>query len=144
MRWLLLLTACLGGSKPDDTAPDSGDTAPDSGDSGLQCAPAGVYGDPEWSLEVAGDCSATLLGFCGTGAIAALNIDDAGAFSVEVSWDWQGGGPSGGSAIASFVGGVVDGAVSGTLSWDQQSRTVQATLGETPGSGLGVDQCPLD
>ena len=136
-----------------DTGADSGDTDTgtdtDTGgdtDTGTTptCVPAGIYGDPNWSLEVAQDCSALLKGFCGDGSIVALPMSEAGAFSVSLTWDWQGAGPSGGEDPATFVGTVAAGVVDGTLSWGSTADTVHAELGVTPGTGLGLDSCPLD
>jgi len=122
---------------------ETGETG-ETGDTTV-CATAGLYGDPNWSLEVKEDCSAFLQGFCGEGSIARLDLEGGtGAFSVELTWLWQGAGPSGGEDLATFVGTIERDVVDGTLTWGGADHAVTAALGVTPGSGLGLSSCPLD
>ena len=124
----------------------TGDTS-ETGETGSQstCATAGLYGGPDWSLEVREDCSALLEGFCGEGAIERLDLDaDAHAFSVALTWTWQGAGPSGGEDPATFVGTIDRDVVAGTLTWAGADHDVTAALGVTPGTDLGLSNCPLD
>jgi hypothetical protein len=68
----------------------------------------------------------------------------AGAFSVDFTWSWQGGGPSGGDDPAVFSGTVGGDIVDGHLTWADVVQVVHAELGMTPGSPLGLDDCPLN
>jgi hypothetical protein len=126
-----------------DTDSDSDTDSDTDGDADADCPTVGVYGDPDWSLEVRSDCSAFLEGFCGEGEIGHLGLV-AGAFSVDFIWSWQGGGPSGGDDPAVLSGTVKGDVVEGVLAWADVTRTVRAELGVTPGSPLGLDDCPLD
>lgn len=131
MRWLpvLLLTAC----GPDDSDTDSVST----------CVAPGLYGSPQWSLEVREDCSAWLMGVCGEGELDSLTLTGEQLYG-ELVWSWQGGGVAGGEDEGVLAGRLAGDVVQATLQWADQSATVSAELGVTPGDALGLDHCMLD